>query len=128
MADTSTDAEQTGLGTKARFELDSLEVHDDRLLVCGTWHEVRGLRFVRPTLLVDGAQVLASLDHKPWDAEGSPWIAAFPWTDDAPHPDRLRLSVAPRVTVRLSEREDEAGTGRFARQAPREDATAETGP
>ena len=41
---------------------------------------VRGMRFVRPALVVDGRQVLATLEHKPWAADGDgAWTAAFPW-------------------------------------------------
>lgn len=95
-------AERAGPGSEAWFELERCELEDGRLVVSGAWHEVRGLRFVRPTLMAGDKEVLASLDHKPWDPGASPWVAAFPWPGDAPERDGLRLNVAPRVTVALS--------------------------
>jgi len=85
----------------ASFELDALEARYGQLVVRGRWHGVRGLRFVRPTLLVGDRTVLASLDHKPWPSDATPWTAAFPWTDDVPDAADVRLSVAPSVTVPL---------------------------
>jgi hypothetical protein len=60
------------------------------------------VRFVRPTLLVGGRQVLATLEHKPWaQRTDRAWIAAFPWKGSTPDASELELSVAPSVTVPL---------------------------
>jgi hypothetical protein len=87
----------------ASFELERLEFDDGRMLVSGWWFGVRGLRFVRPSLLVDGRKILATLEHKPWaaGADGA-WTAAFPWKDGAPLEVRgVTLAVAPSVEVPL---------------------------
>ena len=87
----------------AEFELERLVVEDGRMLVCGWWSGVRGMRFVRPALIVDGRQVLATLEHKPWAADGDgAWTAAFPW-DGEQDVDigGVMLSVAPSVEVPL---------------------------
>lgn len=87
----------------ASFELERLELEDDRLVVRGWWHGVRGMRFVRPALIVDGRKRLATLEHKPWAAapDGA-WTAAFPWKHRGP-PDAagVTLVVAPSVEVPL---------------------------
>ena len=64
----------------ASFELERLELDEGRLVVRGWWSGVRGMRFVRPALVVDGRRVLATLEHKPWAAR--PTAAGprrFPW-------------------------------------------------
>lgn len=82
------------------FELQDVESHDDRLVLRGHWSGVRGLRFMRPTLIVDGREVLATLEHKPWaPAEDRPWVAAFPWPGGDVDARRALLAVAPSVTV-----------------------------
>jgi hypothetical protein len=86
----------------AAFDVDRLNVEDGQLVVQGRWSGVRGMRFLRPTLVVDGRQILATLEHKPWaPAQEGPWTAAFPWTGDAGELDRAWLEVAPSVTVPL---------------------------
>jgi hypothetical protein len=87
----------------ANFELERLVVEDGRLLVSGWWSGVRGMRFVRPALVVEGRQVLATLEHKPWAADGDgAWTAAFPWDDeDDVDIGSVMLSVAPSVEVPL---------------------------
>ncbi|MCU1676067.1 MAG: hypothetical protein JWM93_825, partial [Frankiales bacterium] len=86
----------------ATFAVDRLDVQDGQLLVEGRWSGVRGMRFLRPTLVVDGRQVLATLEHKPWaPREDGPWTAAFPWTRDAAAPKGAYLEVAPSVIVPL---------------------------
>ena len=56
----------------AAFAVDRLVARKGTLIVEGRWSGVRGMRFLRPTLVVDGRQVLATLEHKPWaPAEGS---------------------------------------------------------
>jgi hypothetical protein len=85
------------------FELEHLEPEDGRLLVHGRWSGVRGMRFVRPTLLIGERAVLATLEHKPWAPEEDEiWTAAFPWPGGSVDVDELALTVAPSVTVALS--------------------------
>lgn len=86
-----------------RFAVGSLVVRDGRLLLTGRWTGVRGMRFVRPTLVLEDRDVLATLEHKPWavvtDAD---WVVAFPWAGDEPPPlDSAQLAVAPNLTVPL---------------------------
>ncbi len=84
------------------FELQRLELKGDTLVVGGFWSGVRGLRFVRPTLLVDDRRILATLEHKPWiPAEDAPWIAAFPWDGDDVDAGGLALAIGSTVTVPL---------------------------
>ena len=115
MAGGATSEGQPGLSAGARFKPASVELEDDRLIVTGEWSDVRGLRFVRPTLLVDGRNILATLEHKPWDPSARPWVAAFPWDGPAPATGGARLSVAPSITVELSTGVQIAP--RFAREA-----------
>lgn len=90
------------------FELDRFEVTADRRLeVAGRWFGVRGLRFVRPSLMLetDGEtrSLLAVLDHKPWAAhEGDTWVAAFPWDGGPVQASQAELAVAPSVVVPLA--------------------------
>jgi hypothetical protein len=84
------------------FEVERLEHEDDEFVVSGHWSGLRGVRFVRPTLIVGGRQVLATLEHKPWAPRTDrAWIAAFPWAGSTPDPSELELAVAPSVTVPL---------------------------
>jgi hypothetical protein len=84
------------------FEVERLERDGDNLVVSGHWSGLRGVRFVRPTLVDGDRAVLATLEHKPWaPSADEPWTAAFPWTGGAPDPGRLALAVAPSVTVPL---------------------------
>ena len=87
----------------ASFELERLEFDDDRLLVSGWWFGVRGVRFMRPALIVDGRKILATLEHKPWAvASDGSWKAAFPWRADDPSEGAgVVLTVAPSVEVPL---------------------------
>src|SRR4051794_37109093 len=78
----------------------------DRLELEGRWYGVRGVRFVRPTLVLVAGEghrrALALLEHKPWPAEdGRTWLAAFPWEGDAMEADAGELSVAPGIVVPL---------------------------
>src|SRR5688500_16175131 len=83
------------------FELDRFDVLDGRVEVRGRWFGVRGRRFVRPTLEIDGVRpLLAVLDHKPWaTGDGEDWVAAFPWDDAAGPPEGATLAVAPDIAV-----------------------------
>jgi hypothetical protein len=91
--------------TEVRFELQRLALQGDELVVSGFWTGVRGMRFVRPTLLCEDRRILATLEHKPWaPSDDAPWTAAFPWTGgDAVDAVSLALAVAPRVIVPLGE-------------------------
>jgi hypothetical protein len=89
------------------FELQRFEAGDDGLLeVEGEWSNVRGMRFVRPALVVrtGGRErtLLATLDHKPWSPDGRPWRAAFPWDGGEIDPHRAQLAVAPSIVVPLA--------------------------
>ncbi|MEA2183176.1 MAG: hypothetical protein QOF69_2361, partial [Solirubrobacteraceae bacterium] len=84
------------------FEVERLEISDGRLVISGHWSGVRGMRFVRPTLVASGRRALATLEHKPWaPTPGKPWTAAFPWEGADVEVDDLSLTVAPSVTVTL---------------------------
>src|SRR5258705_1509164 len=96
----SASASTTDPSTRVAFQLERLEADaDGRLEVVGTWSGVRGIRFVRPALVVrtdDGERtLLAVLEHKPWDPEGSPWRAAFPWDGGGLDPERVQLALYP---------------------------------
>lgn len=89
----------------SQFELERFERSGDRLRVAGRWSDVRGMRFMRPTLTIGDRRVLAVLDHKPWaPEEGRQWIAEFPWDGDPAEvdPTLAELAVAPSVSVPLS--------------------------
>jgi hypothetical protein len=93
------------LGRVSQFELEQFEQSGGRLRVLGRWSDVRGMRFMRPTLTVGDRRVLAVLDHKPWmPEEGETWIAEFPWDGDVADidPTLAELAVAPSVAVSLS--------------------------
>ncbi|HTN24439.1 MAG TPA: hypothetical protein VL120_10665 [Solirubrobacteraceae bacterium] len=84
------------------FEVERLEHAGDELVVSGHWSGLRGVRFMRPTLVVGDREVLATLEHKPWAPRTDrAWIAAFPWTGGTPDAGDLELAVAPSVTVQL---------------------------
>ena len=87
----------------AAFEIDGIESDGGRLVVTGRWSGVRGMRFMRPTLVLGDRQVLALLEHKPWAPDSDPWVAAFPWDGGEVDRDAMELSVAPSVTVALGE-------------------------
>jgi hypothetical protein len=96
-------------GGAVDFALTRFEAVDGaRLEVEGTWSGVRGVRFVRPALVVRSdaggeRTLLADLEHKPWPAQdGEPWVAAFPWTGGEPDVQRTELAVAPSIVVPLA--------------------------
>jgi hypothetical protein len=114
-------------GAAVDFALTRFEtVEGARLEVEGTWSGVRGVRFVRPALVVGpaaagGAErtLLATLDHKPWPAEeGRPWVAAFPWDGGEPDVARLQLAVAPSIVVPLGGAPEEAARDDVAVAVP----------
>ena len=83
------------------FEVERAEANGDELVVCGRWSGVRGMRFMRPTLVVDGRPLLATLERKPWAPDTDPWVAAFPWPGGKVDLATMALAVAPSVTVPL---------------------------
>src|SRR4051794_27139135 len=101
-------------GAAVDFALTRFEAVDGaRLEVEGTWSGVRGVRFVRPALVVrdraTGGErtLLAVLEHKPGPAtQGEPWVAAFPWPDGLPDVARTELAVAPSIVVPLAPAEE----------------------
>jgi len=91
------------------FQVERLERDGDELIVSGHWSGLRGVRFVRPTLVDGDRQVLATLEHKPWTPRADrAWTAAFPWTGRAPDASQLKLAVAPSVTVPLGSPAEDA--------------------
>jgi hypothetical protein len=83
--------------------LDRIEARGGRLVVSGYWSGVRGMRFMRPTLIVGDREVLATLDHKPWTpSDEIAWTAAFPWDDPAPDRSEVVLAVTPSLSVPLA--------------------------
>jgi hypothetical protein len=98
MADARTPAARAGV----TFEVERLERDGDELIVSGHWSGLRGVRFVRPTLVIGDREVLATLEHKPWTPRADrAWTAAFPWKGRTPDASQLALAVAPSVTVPL---------------------------
>ncbi|HMJ34420.1 MAG TPA: hypothetical protein VK501_10930 [Baekduia sp.] len=100
-------------GGPVDFALTRFEATAGLLEVEGTWSGVRGMRFVRPALVVQTPSgertLLAVLEHKPWPAEdGRPWRAAFPWTGGALDPADAELAVAPSIVVPLGEPDPDA--------------------
>jgi hypothetical protein len=90
------------------FEVERFEwTAGDRLEVAGRWFDVRGRRFLRPTLdvKIDGRsrRLLATLEHKPWAAdEGEEWLAAFAWDGEAADIEAAQLTVGPDLAVELA--------------------------
>ncbi|WP_272474572.1 hypothetical protein [Baekduia alba] len=122
-------------GATVDFALTRFEAVDGaRLEVEGTWSGVRGVRFVRPALVVHdratGGEktLLADLEHKPWPAqEGEPWVAAFPWKDgDEPDVARTELAVAPSIVVPLVRTADAVAVDRDPVDALRAELTDAT--
>lgn len=87
----------------AAFDLERLEAVDGRLVVTGRWSGVRGMRFVRPALVLGDRELLAVLEHKPWAPDADPWTAAFPWDGGEIDRDDMALAVAPSVVVPLGD-------------------------
>jgi hypothetical protein len=112
-----------------RFEVDRIEARGGRLVVSGWWSGVRGMRFMRPTLLVRDRTVLATLDHKPWTPDGElEWTAAFPWDEEAPNLSEAALSVAPSVTVPLAPRAEPPSDAQPADAQPADAQPADAQP
>jgi FtsZ-binding cell division protein ZapB len=101
-------------GATVSFALTRLESIDGaRVEVEGAWSGVRGMRFVRPALVVrqNGGErtLLATLEHKPWPAvDGEPWIASFPWEGGELDPTAVELAVAPSIVVPLAKPDRDA--------------------
>ena len=89
------------------FELEHFHFAESgQIELCGRWFGLQARRFVRPTLFLvdkDGRRrLLATLDHKPWEAEeGEPWTAAFPWGGEPQEFDGAELAVATGIDVEL---------------------------
>lgn len=89
------------------FEVERFELTDDeRVEVTGRWFGIRGRRFVRPSLIMAGAdgttRSLALLEHKPWAADdGEEWTAAFPVEGGLDDLGETALAVAPDIAVPL---------------------------
>jgi len=110
------------------FELERLEHEDGKLVVSGHWTGLRGVRFVRPTLVVGERNVLATLEHKPWAPRSDrAWTAAFPWKGRTPDAADLELAVAPSISVALGPPSDD-GPGPPLTLVPDAPPVAETAP
>lgn len=89
------------------FELEHFHFGESGLIeLCGRWFGLQARRFVRPTLFLvdkDGRRrLLATLEHKPWEAEeGEPWTAVFPWDGEPQAFDAAELAVATGIDVEL---------------------------
>ena len=83
------------------FDVERAVVEGDQFVVRGRWSGVRGMRFMRPTLVIGGRPLLATLEHKPWAPESDPWVAAFPWPGGKADLKTMALAVAPSITVAL---------------------------
>ena len=100
----------------------------------GYWSGLRGRRFMRPTLVLHGAgqrkRLLATLDHKPWNAEdGEQWIAAFAWEGDPVKCDSADLNVGSGIDVALPPPRMRPGKPRrFRHRAVSRDATRDDEP
>ena len=92
----------------AVLEIDRFEWGESgRLELVGVWSGLRGRRFIRPTLVLEGGEdpvrrLLAVLDHKPWTAQdGEEWIAAFAWDGPPVKFASADLNVAPGLDLKL---------------------------
>lgn len=89
------------------FEVERFEwTAPDRIELTGVWTGVRGMRFIRPTLVLEGegrrVRLLALLEHKPWPADdGTDWKAAFAWEGDKIAAESAELSVASGIDLEL---------------------------
>src|SRR5918999_983680 len=96
-----------GVSLSVTFEVERFEwTGGDRLELVGRWFDVRGRRFLRPTLEVEvdgrSRRLLATLEHKPWAAqEGEEWLAGFAWDGGGAENDAARLTVRPDLAVEL---------------------------
>ncbi len=77
-----------------------------RLELEGRWSGVRGVLFVRPTIVLvagdEHRRLLAELEGKPWPAgEGGTWRAAFPYDGEPFEAEAAELTVAPGIVVEL---------------------------
>ena len=112
------------------FEVERFEwTAADRLELAGRWFDVRGRRFLRPTLdvEVDGStrRLLATLEHKPWASEeGEVWQAAFAWEGEVVDIDAAQLTVGPDLAVELGPPATADGRGSPRKAVGRELAAA----
>jgi hypothetical protein len=79
----------------------------ERIEIVGVWTGLRARRFIRPTLVLQGAEggprrLLALLEHKPWTGDdGEEWIAAFAWRGDVVKFESADLNVGSGIDVKL---------------------------
>lgn len=78
----------------------------DRIELVGVWSGLRGRRFIRPTLVLEGEgepkRLLATLEHKPWTADdGEEWTAAFAWDGPIVKFEAADLNVGSGIDLKL---------------------------
>lgn len=104
----------------------------ERIEIVGYWSGLRGRRFMRPTLVLQGAdnpkRLLALLEHKPWSAqEGEPWTAAFAWNGEVGKFDSAELNVGSGIDLDLpSPRMRPGPPRRFKQRVVARDASQQT--
>jgi hypothetical protein len=107
----------------------------DRIELSGVWSGLRGRRFIRPTLVLMGAdgsrrRLLAMLEHKPWAADdGEDWVAAFAWEGDPIAAESAELNVGSGIDLVLPPPRPEGGqkpSRRFRHRAVSRDAARDT--
>jgi hypothetical protein len=111
----------------------------DRIEIAGRWSGLRGRRFIRPTLLLEGEgeskRLLADLEHKPWSAgDGDLWLAAFPWRGEPVKFAGAELNVGSGIDLKLPPPRLRPGKPRrfpqriVSRDASRDEPEAPPGP
>jgi hypothetical protein len=94
----------------------------DRIELAGVWSGLRGRRFIRPTLVLEGEgerrRLLATLEHKPWTADdGEEWIAAFAWNGPVVKFESADLNVGSGIDLKLPPPRMRPGKPRRFRQS-----------
>jgi hypothetical protein len=94
----------------------------DRIELVGVWSGLRGRRFIRPTLVLEGEgapkRLLAALEHKPWTADdGEEWIAAFAWNGPVVKFESADLNVGSGIDLKLPPPRMRPGKPRRFRQS-----------
>jgi hypothetical protein len=98
---------ETTVAGAAVLEIERFEfATPERIEIVGYWTGLRGRRFMRPTLVLNGEgepkRLLALLEHKPWSAvEGEEWIAAFAWEGDVVSFESAELNVGAGLDLDL---------------------------
>ena len=101
----------------------------DRIELVGVWSGLRGRRFIRPTLVLEGEgapkRLLAALEHKPWTADdGEEWVAAFAWDGPVGKFESADLNVGSGIDLKLPPPRMRPGKPRRFRQYRMEQAGA----